>query len=222
MMNLGMSGAELLASATVMAPRRTFPVNGTAVLTDVELKESKSGYPTISLNFVSDIDPDQGINDYLRMSSARDLNKSINRIKYAFIYGGNEEALNAFAGIVQPIVAADLAGNLIEQPQWVTFDVEPTEDGKTGLPSDKIGEYLKACRESNENFDFIEMDVKDENGTLIGRKFCPAKIDDSKLEAFATAMESALSLLCDTTYYLQTRMSRDEKYQNISHIKAVK
>jgi hypothetical protein len=138
-------------------------------------------------------------------------------LKYAFIYGGNESATTAFGACpVAPIQATDVAGNVVAEPQWVMFNVEPTEDGKTAVPSDKVGEYLTACREQNEGFDFIEMDVRDEAGNLVGRKFCPAKINASGVESFMTAIHGALSL-----YYIQTRMSKDEKYQNVSHIKAV-
>jgi hypothetical protein len=184
---------------------------------------SRAGHPTLQFNFVSNIDTDKGINDYLRFSTARDLQKSLRRLTYTMVYGGNAEASESFVGAGQsPILATDVAGNVVSEPQWVMFNVEPTEDGKTAVPSDKVGEYLKACREANANFDFIEMDVKDEAGNFIGRKFCPATVDKSKLDLFVTGMHTAFSKLVNTTYYIETRTSKDEKYQNVSHIKAVK
>jgi hypothetical protein len=219
---LGINPQELLEGATILAPRRTFPKNGTAVLTEVNAKESRAGHPTLQFNFVSNIDTDKGINDYLRFSTARDLQKSLKRLTYAMVYGGNAEACESFVSAGQsPILFTDVAGNVVSEPQWVMFNVEPTEDGKTAVPSDKVGEYLIACREANADFDFIETDVKDEAGNFIGRKFCPAKVDKSELDLFVTKMHTAFSKLVNATYYIETRMSKDEKYQNVSHIKAV-
>jgi hypothetical protein len=185
------SGAALLAGTNESAMRQM--KSGLVSIASVTNHESKKGAQSVKICFDAIAAGQDGHDEYLRTSSAENLKRSLNKLRYMFKHANVDTANAAINALPNPFV------------------VPTGEDSKPIIFT--TNDELEAIRATHgEDTDWLWLNDGDTK-----ERVCVTLTDP---KAYCDAFIAAVELLKDAQFYLQVKApSGDDRFQRLEAIK---